>query len=236
MPDWREIARRRLVPLALDAKRQEEIIVELADHLEDLYGDLVRQGKPEVEAVQSALSIVADWDELRREIQLAANDELIMDYRLGPAGKRRLKTLWLPGACTIALSGILLRLLQIPSAPSPNVFWLPNGLALVIYWRWLVCLPVIGAIGAYWSRHAGGKLLERALAASFPALALMCFPGLLLPFVLLFHWIVYHDSLLVPSALFLLGWVVLPEAALLLGALPFLRGDAGESRPVAASQ
>jgi hypothetical protein len=48
MPDWREMARRRLTPLALDAERQEEIIVELADHLEDLYSDLVRQGKSEV--------------------------------------------------------------------------------------------------------------------------------------------------------------------------------------------
>jgi len=235
MPDWREIARQRLTPLALDAKRQEEIIVELAGHLEDLYSDLVRQGKSEVEAVQSALSIAVDWEELRREIQLAANEEVIMNYRLGPAGKRRFKTLWLPGAFTIALSGVLLRLLQIPSAPSPHVFWPQHDMPFIIYWQWFVCLPLVGGIGAYWSRHAGGKLLERALAASFPALALMCFPGLMLNFVLLFHWIVYHDSLLVPSALFLLGWVVLPGAALLLGALPFLRGDAGESRPVAAS-
>jgi len=235
MPDWREIARRRLTPLALEAKRQEEIIAELADHLEDLYSDLVRQGKSEVEAVQSALSIAADWDELRREIQLVANEEVIMNYSLGPAGKRRFKTLWLPGACTIALSGILLRLLQIPSAPSPRVFWPQHDMPFVIYWQWFVCLPLVGGIGAYWSRHAGGKLLERALAASFPALALMCFPGLILPFMLVFQWIVHHNPPLVPSALFLLGWVVLPEAALLLGALPFFRGDAGESRPVVAS-
>lgn len=227
MPDWREIAGRRLTPLALDANRQEEIITELADHLEELCEDLVRQGKSEVEAIQFTLSTVADWDELRREIQLAANEEVIMNYRV--------KTLWLPGACTIALSGILLRLLQIPSAPSPHVFWPQHDMPFVIYWQWFVCLPLVGGIGAYWSRHAGGKLLERALAASFPALALMCFPGLLLPFVLLFHWIVYHDSLLVPSALFLLGWVVLPEAALLLGALPFFRGDAAESGQAAAS-
>ena len=159
-----------------------------------------------------------------------------MNYRLGPAGKRRFRTLWSPGACTIVLSGILLRLLQIPSAPSPHVFWPQHGMPFIIYWQWFVCLPLVGGIGAYWSRHAGGKLLERALAASFPALALMCFPGLLLPFVLVFQGIAYHDPPLVPAALFLLGWVVLPEAALLLGALPFLWGDAGESRPVEASQ
>jgi hypothetical protein len=203
--------------------------------LEDLYSDLVRQGKSEAEAVQFALSTAADWDELRREIQRAANEEVIMNYRLGSAGKRRFKTLWLPGACTVVLSGVILRLLQIRSAPAPHIFWPQHDMALVIYWQWLLCLPLVGAIGAYWSRREGGKLVERALAASFPALAWLCFPGLFFPFVLVFQWIVHHNSLLVPSALFLLGWVVFPEAALLLGALPFFRGDAAESRPVAAS-
>jgi len=235
MPDWEEIAKRKLTPLELDAKRQEEIVIELANHLEDLYEDLHRQGKSEVEAAQFALSTVADWNELRCEVQLAANEEVIMNYRLGPAEKHRFRTLWLPGACTIALSGILLRLLQMPSAPSPHVFWPQHDMPFVFYWQWFVCLPLVGAIGAYWSRHGGGKHLERALAASSPAVAWMCFPGLILPFGLAFQWIVHHSVPLVPAALFLLGWVVLPEAALLLGALPFLRGDAAESRPTAAS-
>jgi hypothetical protein len=227
MPDWREMARRRLTPLALDAKRQEEIVTELADHLEDLYSDLVRQGNPEVEAVQSALNTVADWDELRGEIQLAANEVVIMNYRV--------KALWLPGACTIALSGILLRLLQIASAPAPHVFWPRKDIPFLVYWQWWVCLPMVGAIGAYWSRRAGGKFLERALAVSFPVLGPMGLPILILPFMLAFQGIVHHSAPFVPSALLLLGWVVIPEAALLLGALPFLRGDAAGSRQVAAS-
>jgi hypothetical protein len=218
MPDWQRLARRRLTPLALDSAREDEIVAELAGHLEDLYADLVRQGTPEEEAVQSALSAAADWDELRREIQRAGNEEIIMNYRV--------KTLWLPGACTIALSGIVLRLLQIASAPAPHVFWLRQGPPLIVYWQWFVCLPLVGAIGAYWSRRAGGKLLERALAASFPVLGLMGLPMLILPFLLIFRWLVHRDVLLVPAALVLLIWVVLPEAALLLGALPFFRRDA----------
>ncbi len=227
MPDWQRLARRRLTPLALDSVREDEIVAELAGHLEDLYADLVRQGTPEEEAVQSALSAAADWDELRREIQRAANEEIIMNYRV--------KTLWLPGACTIALSGIVLRLLQIPSAPAPHVFWLRQGPPLIVYWQWLVCLPLVGAVGAYWSRRAGGKLLERALAVSFPVLGLMGLPMLIFPFLLVFRWIVHRDVLLVPSALVLLTWVALPEAALLVGALPFFRRDASAQPGQAAA-
>src|SRR5208283_2926637 len=142
MPDWREVARRKLTPLALDAKREEEIITELAGHLEDLYEDSIRQGKSEVEALQLALSDAADWDELRREIQLVANAEVGMNYRV--------KTLWFPGACTIVLSGIILRLLQVSSAPAPYVFWPRHDTPLIVYWQWFLCLPLVGAIGAYW--------------------------------------------------------------------------------------
>ena len=227
MPDWQRLARQRLTPLALDSAREAEIVAELAGHLEDLYADLVRQGTPKEEAVQSALSAAADWDELRREIQRATNEEIIMNYRV--------KTLWLPGACTIALSGIVLRLLQIPSAPAPHVFWLRQGPPLIVYWQWFVCLPLVGAVGAYWSRRAGGKLLERALAVSFPVLGPMGLPMLILPFMLIFRWLVHRDALLVPSALLLLIWVVLPEAALLLGALPFFRAATSGSHPAATS-
>ena len=226
MPDWREIVRDRLTPLRVGEKRHEDIVSELADHLEDSCEDLVRQGKSESEAVQFALSTVTDWDEVRLGIQSAEQEEDIMNYRV--------KALWVPGACTIAFSGVLLRLLQgIPAAPP--VTWVWHGAYLVLYWQWLLCLPLIGALGAYWSRRAGGKLLQRALAASFPALALICFPGVIAPFVLVFQSIVYHRPQLVPFAIFLLGWGVLPGVALLLGALPFLKRDTGESRLAAAS-
>jgi hypothetical protein len=227
MPDWQEIARQRLTPLALEAKRQEEIVAELAGHLEDLYEDLVRQGKSEVEAVQAALSSVADWDELRREIQLAANDGGIMKYRI--------KALWLPGVCTSALSMLLLRLLQIRSAPAPNVLWLRYGVAFVVYWRWLLSLPAIGALGAYWSRRAGGRLVERVLAASLHIVGLSYLMVLGFCLAVIIDFRVSLSVQLVAFAMYILGWGIAPFLLLLLGALPFLRGDAGESRPAAAS-
>jgi hypothetical protein len=228
VPDWCEIARQGLGPLPFEADREGEIILELAHHLEDLYSDAVRQGKSDAEAVQSALSAAADWDELRREIQLAAEEGDVMNYRI--------KTLWLPGAFAVALSGIVLRLFQIPTAPSPHVFWARLGsVALVVYWRWLVCLPVIGALGAYWSRHAGGRFLERAVAVSLPALGMVCLPVLVFPFVLVYDLIRHSAVPFVPMALLLLGWGVLPEAALLVGALPFLRGRVANPEPAPTS-
>ena len=227
MPDWHEIARQGLGPLPFEADRENEIILELANHLEDLYSDSVRRGKSEAEALRSALSAAADWDKLRREIELAAKEEVIMNYRV--------KTLWLPGACTIVLSGMVLRLLQIPSAPVPRVLWPWNSTELVIYWWWLLSLPVIGAIGAYWSRHAGGRLMERAMAVSLPALGMVGLPLLAFPFVLVRDLIHYQRFPLVPMALLLLGWGVVPEAALLVGALPFFRAATSGSHPAATS-
>lgn len=80
MPDWRAIARKKLGPLGLEAKRQEEIVLELAGHLEDLYSDALRQGRSHAEALHSAFDAASDWNELRREIELAVNEEVAMNY------------------------------------------------------------------------------------------------------------------------------------------------------------
>ena len=226
MPDWREIVRHRLTPLRVGEKRQEDIAAELADHLEDLCEELVQQGKSESEAVQFALSTVTDWDEVRLGIQCAEEEEDIMNYRV--------KALWLPGACTIALSSIFLRLFQ-GMSPAPPVIWVWHGTFLVLYWQWLLCLPLIGAFGAYWSRRTGGKLLERVLAASFPALGLTCVMALSFCIGLVLDFRVSLSLRLVGFAVYVLGWGITPCFLMLLGALPFLKRDTGESRPAAAS-
>jgi hypothetical protein len=226
MPDWRGIVRDRITPLRVGEKRHEDIVAELADHLEDSCEDLVRQGKSESEAVQFALSTVADWDELRLGLQCAEQEEDIMNYRV--------KALWLPGVCTSVLSMVLLRWFQRMS-PAPPVIWVWHGTFLVLYWRWLLCLPLVGAFGAYWSRRTGGKLVERVLAASLHILVLICVMalGFCIGLVLDFH--VSFSLRLVGFAVYVLAWGIAPCFLLLLGALPFLRGDAAESRRAAAS-
>jgi hypothetical protein len=224
VPDWRGIVRHRLTPLRVGEKRQEDIVADLAGHLEDLCEDLVRQGKSESEAVQFALSTVADWDELR--VRCAAQEEDVMNYRV--------RALWLPGACTSALSMLLLRWFQ-GMSPAPPVIWVWHGTFLVIYWRWLLCLPLIGAFGAYWSRRAGGQLLERVVAASLHILGLTCLMALTFCIALVIDFRVSLSLRLVGFAVYVLGWGITPCFLLLLGALPFLRGDAAESGQAAAS-
>ena len=146
----------------------------------------------------------------------------------------RVKALWLPGVCTSVLSMVLLRWFQRMS-PAPPVIWVWHGTFLVLYWRWLLCLPLVGAFGAYWSRRAGGKLVERVLAASLHILVLICVMalGFCIGLVLDFH--VSFSLRLVGFAVYVLAWGIAPCFLLLLGALPFLRGDAAESRRAAAS-
>jgi len=226
MPDWRGIVRDRLTPLRVGEKRHQDIVAELADHLEDSCEDLVRQGKSECEAVQFALSTVAGWDEVRLGIQCAEQEEDIMNYRV--------KVLWLPGACTSVLSMVLLRWFQGVSH-APPVIWVWHGTFLVIYWQWLLCLPLVGAFGAYWSRRTGGKLVERVLAASLHILVLTCIMALGFCIGLVLDFRVPLTLRLVGFAVYVLGWGITPCFLLLLGALPFLKQDGRESRPAAVA-
>jgi hypothetical protein len=118
---------------------------------------------------------------------------------------------------------------------APPVIWVWHGTFLVIYWQWLLCLPLIGAFGAYWSRRAGGKLLERVLAASFHILGLTCVMALIFCIALVLDFRVSLSLRLVGFAVYVLGWGITPCFLLLLGALPFLKQDGRESRPAAVA-
>lgn len=145
----------------------------------------------------------------------------------------RVKALWLPGALTISLSSILLGFLQ-RVLPQPHVFWLWRGSFVVLYWQWLLCLPLVGALGAYLSQRADGGPVERALAASFPASG----PSCVMAFTFAAGALVIDRQVpfslkIAAFAAYMMGWCLLPACASLLGALPFLRQGAGEPRKAA---
>jgi len=211
MPDWKALVLERLERLGLSPAQEEEIVSELASHLEDCYEECRTQGVDKSEAIERSLEQVASWPNLSRKIQGAKRKEEIMNYRT--------QTLWLPGLICMALSAGWMFLLQRTLAPGQGP-WQHAGLPLALYLLWLATLPVFGAISACLSKRQGGEQLSRIAASLF------------LPLVMSGFWIavtiyvaIRVDGRPVQWAnIFLtaLNWVVLPGLALLFGALPFL--------------
>jgi putative ABC transport system permease protein len=68
MPDFRAIVRERLLPLALTAGREQQIVDELATHLEETYESLRGRGLSEEAAWEEMLRQGPEWAELRRAL------------------------------------------------------------------------------------------------------------------------------------------------------------------------
>jgi len=159
--------------------------------------------------------------------------------------RRRVMSLWLPGLVTSVASVALLQVLDRVGV-KPLTIPVGQPLSLVLHSFWLLALPPLGALGAWWSKRAGGGPWERVLAGISPAspVAMVClgvFPVALAlwPRVSIMYCeplpvlgglagalLASHVSLrLLLSSLgvVLLNWSLIPGAALFLGALPFLK-------------
>ena len=206
-PDWKALVHERLRPLDLPAQQRQEVVAELAAHLEDLYEEQLRNGRTDSGACDQALSEVAHWPTLVHDIQHVKQREEIMNART--------KQLWLPGLVSLATAMILLMvLIQISLQPR----FVGRSPLYLVFLPWLVLLPLCSATGAYLSRRGGGYLWVRLAAGLFPTLVLLILGAILTVtrLVAFAHPIWWYSSLAVT-----LG-IVLPSVALLLGALPFL--------------
>jgi hypothetical protein len=220
MPDWKTLVRERMENLGLGRAQEEEIVSELASHLEDCYEEFRTQGICKSEAVERSLEQVADWPGLLRKIKRAKRKEEMMNHRT--------KTLWLPAlisltAAMVFLMGSTLIALQprFIAGRFVNVHTstTSTNYPLAAYLPWLLLLPFCGAAGAYLSRRAGGQRLARLVAGLFPWIALFGLIGFLtligqiVPFQ--HQWVRFVTGLLLVS--------VPPGIALFLGAVPFLK-------------
>ncbi len=221
MPDWQQHVRERLGALGIGAEREEEVVAELAGHFEDAYdGCLERKATP-ASAFACAFGEVSNWARLSREIRHATGEDPMNE---------RTKRLWLPGMVTLLLSSVLLMYVT-HYGPLPQFVWVDSQMPLLLYVPWLVTLPAFGALGAFWSRRAGGRVRARIAAGVFPVLMLVGAFCLILPIAILFDRNIAFSMFVKSFGLMLLGWVLIPGAALLLGALPFLRNHAHETSP-----
>jgi hypothetical protein len=221
MPDWQAHVRERLGVLGIGAEREEEVVAELAGHFEDAYeGCLERSATPE-HAFAFAFSEVDNWSRLSREIRRATEEDPMNE---------RTKNLWLPGMVTLFFSSVLLMYIT-RHGPLPVFVWVDPRVPLLLYVPWLVMLPVFGAAGAYWSRRAGGQVRARIAAGIFPVLMLAAAFIVILPIAIIFDGRGWHVHQWKAFAGLILGWMLIPGAALLLGALPFLRNHANETSP-----
>jgi hypothetical protein len=223
--------RERLVGLRLEPAVGEEVIAELAGHLEDTYESFLAQGIGAKEALKQAWTEFSNGRELVRKIQRAKQGEEKMNNRK--------KQIWLPGLVTTGLATILLTFLHIAGI-RPMALWAPSESAAVFYIPWLLSLPVFGFVGAYWSRRAGGGTGASIIAGVFPSLFYLAFPYLTLPLALVVDrglgptmaalgWFVFV------SRWYLLNWVALPCIALLAGAFPVAMTAGGEGRAASRS-
>jgi hypothetical protein len=203
---------------------QEETVRELAAHLEDHYEETCAAGLSDLEAYELASNEVADWRRLVREIHDLKQEEDAMNNRTW--------SLWLPGLAT-GIAAMSTLFLFTRAGFEPRTLWAGSFGWLQLYIPWLVALPLFGALGAYLSRRAEGERTTRVVAALFPSMVMLVVVCLGAAVSIIFDRGLHRPTFSNSVAMIVFNWVLLPGAALLLGALPFLRNihsrEAGEA-------
>ncbi|HEU5450433.1 MAG TPA: ABC transporter permease [Terriglobales bacterium] len=89
MPDWKQYVRENLRLKGVQAEREAEVVEDLAQQLEDAYGEALARGSSDKEAAREAQQHIPDWAKLRRDLQgsprLAIPALRRMDDRVGDA-------------------------------------------------------------------------------------------------------------------------------------------------------
>jgi hypothetical protein len=214
MPDWQQIVSSELSGLALEPEEVTQVLEEVAGHLEEEYQSLLSKDVPEKEAARRALRRVDDWQALKQMIESARKKENPMP--------KRVAQFWLPAFLTLLLSMVLLAVIQM-FGPNPwtrvvaSRWWMPVA---VVYVSWLLFLPLIGALGAYISRRAGGSARAVFFSIVFPTLPYLTFFLIGLPIALILDDRVAHNITIPAFFVGLSAWVIFPAAALLAGGWP----------------
>jgi hypothetical protein len=219
MHDWNALVRERLGGLNLPEAEREETIAELASHLLECYESQLREGLSDAEAVQCALHEIGDGERLARRIHRVRREERNMADRM--------RTFWLPGLVSLAAFNVLWMIItRVEIVPHLLDF---GFIVVPVYLPLLLAMPLFGALGAYLSTRAGGSRRARVAAGVFPlialpAAALTAVGASFLSLISLSPTPHQFPTQLFVAIVVLCGFAV-QSAALLLGALPFLRAE-----------
>ncbi|HXM95927.1 MAG TPA: permease prefix domain 1-containing protein [Candidatus Dormibacteraeota bacterium] len=209
MPDWQKLVSHRLAALSLEPQGTEEVLAELASHLEETYDALRMDGVPEEDAIHHVLSQVPDWNELQRKIQSTQKENTMSP---------RVTRFWFPALITFVISMSLLAATQI-FGPQPLILHPANYPVVTFYVFWLVALPLIGALGAYLSHRAEGSLGTLLVSSVFSVLPFLASILIVLPVSLAFDHFIAHNMAPMALVTALFGWVLAPGTALFAGGL-----------------
>jgi hypothetical protein len=217
--DWNALVREHLPKVGIASSQREEIVAEIAGHLEEFYEGQCVQGMSDVEAFNYALAQVTDWPKLARKIERARRTEGKMNQST--------RTFWLPAFITVT-AWVLFEAILAQTSYGPRMISGHPNMMLVVGPIWLAGQPLLGAIGAYASRRAGGTRSARLAAGLFPAI--VTFAGICAAYILVLIAILHgriDQGHFVPVSVakLALGGVVIPGLAMLLGTLPFLRPE-----------
>lgn len=144
---------------------------------------------------------------------------------------RQAVTMLLPGTTILlaAATGLSFAVYATPADRWLDPRWYVHALAAAAAFLFYL---VLGAIGAAWSRHAGGSRGERLVAGVFPLVLHMAVVGFAVGGDVLYAFsrgaVGRHlDIHFINIINMLMVMLVVPGTALLLGVLPFARRSAG---------
>lgn len=87
MHDFKSFVREQLLPLPIPADREQQVVEELANHLEETYDSLRERGHSEEAAWEEAVQQSPAWAELRRELLEVEPRRVTLSRRTGPAAE-----------------------------------------------------------------------------------------------------------------------------------------------------
>jgi hypothetical protein len=215
-----QYVRQQLQALRLQDDEREEVIAEITNHLEMLAAEYCAEGLDRHTAHERALSHFGNPRRLLREVEKAKEKGM----------RERFRRLWLP-ASTIGFLAYASEWLIIGLIPHPRAVKV-LGSYYPYYWNWLLLVGALAAFGAWWSRAMGGSVRERIMVALAPAEIMAAAIAVMLPWSFVVEaWIDHslpyfatHPMVLLVGVL----WMLHCAVPALIGATPFLFGNAGE--------